>query len=117
MIVLSEGQIQLMTLVMDDILKWQSGGVTVEEIKKKYSLTNEEYNMIFDLCMPNMRAHSWENTMKQADGALKEEIRKVIRMKTITDSEKIRIIKGMCDYSNQPKKAQSNEYDLEEEAV
>lgn len=114
MTVLSEGQIELMTLVMDDILRYQ--GVTVESIKKKYALTDEEYNMIFDLCMPNIRVHSWESTMKQADGTLKKEIRKVIRMKTITDSEKIRIIKGMCDYSNQPKKAQNNEYDLEEEA-
>lgn len=115
MTVLSEGQIELMTLVMDDILRYQ--GVTVESIKKKYALTDEEYNMIFDLCMPNIRSNAWESTMKQADGTLKKEIRKVIRMKTITDSEKIRIIKGICAYPNQPKKALEEEYNLEEEAV
>ena len=113
MTVLSEDQITVMTMVMDDILKRHN--MSVQEIKNKYHLTDDEYNMIFDLCMPNIRENSWEAFWKQAYGSLRKEIRNVIRKTEITDSEKLQIIKGMCAYENRPKKTEKDNINVEEE--
>ncbi len=113
MTVLSNEQVAEMTQVMDEILK--NHNTSVDEIKNKYSLTDDEYNMIFDLCMPNIRSNTWEAFWKQAYGSLRKEIRKVIRTKELSDAKKLSIIREMCDYSNQPKKLTDNEEDTEEE--
>ena len=116
MTVLSSDQIMVMQLVMDDILRHQS--ITVEDIKKKYHLTGPEYEMIFDLCMPNIRLNAIESYTKSADAALKKEIRKIIRMKEITDSEKLYMIKNMCayPYSTKKKTEENTTETTEEEA-
>lgn len=53
MVVLEHDQIERMANIMDVILKYP--GLTVGDIKKKYHLTSEEYDMIFDLTMPLIR--------------------------------------------------------------
>ena len=54
MIVLPQDQIDRMKEIMDYLLKYQTG-ITVGEVKRKYNLTSEEYEMIYDLCMPLIR--------------------------------------------------------------
>ena len=54
MVILSEGEIARIISVIDAILSSNSN-VSVAEIKKKYGLTSEEYNMIFELAMPFLR--------------------------------------------------------------
>jgi len=53
MIVLPQDQIDRMVEIMDMLLKYPL--MTVEDIKKRYKLSSEEYEMIFDLCMPLIR--------------------------------------------------------------
>lgn len=54
MIVLPQDQIDKMKEIMDYILRYDPI-TTVGEIKQKYQLTNDEYDMIYDLCMPLIR--------------------------------------------------------------
>lgn len=60
MIVLPQYQIDEMKEIMDYLFKYQAL-TTVESVKKKFNLTSEEYDMIYDLCMPLIR----ENGVKK----------------------------------------------------
>lgn len=46
-------QLDQITLIMDDILANQ--GRSVKYFKDKYNLSMEEYDMIYELCMPKVR--------------------------------------------------------------
>lgn len=54
MIVLPQDQIDKMKEIMDYLFKYQAL-TTVGEVKKRFGLTSEEYDMIYDLCMPLIR--------------------------------------------------------------
>ena len=53
MTVLPKDQIDKMAQVMDDILKYPN--LSIGELRKRYNLTVEEFDMIYDLCMPLIR--------------------------------------------------------------
>lgn len=54
--VISPDDIPTVQAAMNDILKSNhGGGYTVGDIKRKHHLTGEEYDMIFELCMPFIR--------------------------------------------------------------
>lgn len=52
-IVLPQFQIDGMVEIMDYILSHPAA--TVEKVKKKFNLNEDEYHMIYDLCMPQER--------------------------------------------------------------
>lgn len=54
MIVLPQDQIDKMKEIMDYLFKYQAL-TTVSEVKRRFNLTSEEYEMIYDLCMPLIR--------------------------------------------------------------
>ncbi len=53
MTILPQEQVETMVKVMDDILKYP--GISIGTLRKRYNLTMEEYDMIFELCMPLIR--------------------------------------------------------------
>lgn len=54
--ILPADEIDCIVTVSDFILKFPN--MSVGDIKKKFRLTSEEYDMIFELCMPRIRAGS-----------------------------------------------------------
>lgn len=54
--ILPADEIDYIVTVSDFILKFPN--LSVGDIKKKFRLTSEEYEMIFDLCMPRVRSGS-----------------------------------------------------------
>ena len=59
MVILSADQTDRMVKVMDYIFKHSSDyRISVYQIRNKFHLTQDEYNMIFDLCMPFLRHDS-----------------------------------------------------------
>ena len=54
--ILPADEIDYIVTVSDFILKFPN--LSVGDIKKKFRLTSEEYEMIFELCMPRIRAGS-----------------------------------------------------------
>ena len=54
MIVLPQDQIDKMKEIMDYILRYESL-TSVASIKERFHLTSEEYDMLYDLCMPLIR--------------------------------------------------------------
>ena len=83
--VIPQAQIDEMVEVMDYILAHPS--ISVADIKKHFELTAEEYNMIFDLCMPSIRKGNktayWKNRYSSVMNFLKEQIRYVFETKDI----------------------------------
>ena len=58
--VLSQAEIDTIVPIMDTILKSHGEKVTVKMIKDEFGLTPEQYNMVYDFCMPLIR--QWSNT-------------------------------------------------------
>ena len=54
--ILSADEVDRIVQVEDFIMKFPS--MSVGEIKKKFHLSSEEYDMIFELCMPRIRSGS-----------------------------------------------------------
>ena len=54
--ILSQEEIDQIVRVEDYILRHPAA--TVADIRRRFHLTSEEYNMIFDICMPKVRAGS-----------------------------------------------------------
>lgn len=54
MTVLDQEEIDHIVIIQDYIMKHENQK-SVADIRKKYHLTREEYDMIFDLCMPKFR--------------------------------------------------------------
>ena len=59
MTIIPRWQIDEMVPVMDTILKYPTK--TIGEIRKEFNLTSEEFDMIYELCMPLVR----ENNVKK----------------------------------------------------
>ena len=78
MIVLPGDQIDKMAEIMELILSPK--GLTVADIKRKFKLTNEEYDMIFDLSMPRIRHNNgnefWKNNYLALRNQIYERLRK-----------------------------------------
>ena len=95
MIVLPQAQIDEMTEVMDYILAHPSD--TVIAIKNHFGLTNDEYNMVYDLCMPSVRKGNkvayWKNKYASVMNFLKEQIRYVFETK-----DKKSFFRNVLDY-------------------
>ena len=54
MIVLPQDEIDHLKELMDDLLK-QQYSMSVGDFKRRWKLSSEEYEMIYDLCMPLIR--------------------------------------------------------------
>lgn len=95
MIVLPQDQIDEMKKIMDFILK--NPLVSVAEIKEHFDLLSEEYEMIFDLCMPSIRRKNsekyWRAKYSGVMSFLKEQLRKAINT-----GNKIEFFKSILAY-------------------
>ena len=84
MVILNKADCEKINTVVDYICEHY--GVSVGEIKKKFGLTTEEYDMISDLMMPAIRYHARVRHLETG-------IRKLIRtyngedMETLKDEE------------------------------
>lgn len=78
MVVLPGDQINKMAEIMECILSPR--GMSVADIKRKFKLTNEEYDMIFDLSMPRIRHNNgnefWKNNYLALRNQIYERLRK-----------------------------------------
>lgn len=72
MIVLPQDQIDDMVKILDVILRNEfAGKLTVEDMKAKYNLTPEEYDMIYDLAMPLIRKQNEKGLWKTRASSFK----------------------------------------------
>lgn len=85
MIVLPQDQIDKMKEIMDYLFKYQAL-TSVASIKKKFNLTNEEYDMIYDLCMPLIRESGVKKYWAVKYKSFMEELKRLIKQrKNLTD--------------------------------
>jgi hypothetical protein len=77
LIILPQDQIDRIVEVSDFILKHSN--TTVGAIRKKFDLTIDEYNMIFDLCMPRIRAGSAAAYYKNKFGMLSSRVEDIVK--------------------------------------
>ena len=75
--ILPQDQIDCIVEVSDYILKHAT--VTVSAIRKKFDITIDEYNMIFDLCMPRIRAGSAAAYYKNKFGMLSSRVEDIVK--------------------------------------
>lgn len=80
MIVLPQDQIDKMKEIMDYLFKYQAL-TTVGEVKKRYNLTNEEYEMIYDLCMPLIRENGVKKYWAVKYKSFVEELKRLIKQR------------------------------------
>lgn len=73
--------------VSDYLANLADYNVTVADIKKKFGLTNEEYNMIYDLTMPAIRRSNGEKFYKFCFRNIEKEIDQVIRYVSLNPKE------------------------------
>lgn len=85
--VLPQDQIDRLEVVMRYILNTQ--GTTVAEVKKKFHLTNEEYEMAFDLCMPLIQAKNGNSYWMNRYKGLEQQLIYITNQKTDRISVKI----------------------------
>ena len=80
MVILPEEQIEKMTKVSDFLLKHPSN-ITVADIRRKFKLSRDEYNMIYDLTMPLFRKQSstsyWRTKYTMPKEAISTQIKAV----------------------------------------
>lgn len=76
-----------MVKVMDYILKHPN--VTVADIRERFSISSDEYNMIFDLCMPVIRNKNakmfWRQKYTMLRDAVSERIRQEEKKSKLSD--------------------------------
>lgn len=85
--VLPQDQIDRLEVVMRYILNTQ--GTTVAEVKKKFHLTNEEYEMAFDLCMLLIQAKNGNSYWMNRYKGLEQQLIYITNQKTDRISVKI----------------------------
>lgn len=73
---LPQDEIDLIVTIADFIIRYPS--MSDAEIKRKFHLTNEEYNMVFDLCMPKIRAGSSSAYWRTKHHMLASRIKRVL---------------------------------------
>ena len=76
MTILPQDEIEQIVTVCDFIIRFPS--MSVGDIKRKFRLTSEEYEMIFDLCMPKIRAGSSSAYWRTKHHMLASRIKNVI---------------------------------------
>ena len=85
MIVLPQDQIDKMKEIMDFLLK-NPTGITVQQVKDMFKLTSDEYEMIYDFCMPLIREKSVKQYWAVKYKHFVEELKRLIKQrKNITD--------------------------------
>lgn len=103
MIVLPQDQIDTMVKVLDVILHNElAGKLTVEDMKAKYNLTPEEYDMIYDLAMPFIRKQNEKGLWKTRAHSFKNRIYTALIGDNSETATKVRrLIKDfdLCDWS------------------
>lgn len=85
--------------VSDYLANLTDYNVTVADIKKKFGLTNEEYNMIYELTMPAIRRGNGERFYKFCFRNLEKEIDQVIRYISMNSNEKS--VEELFDYTKE----------------
>lgn len=79
MTILKGVEIDRIVEVSDYIANLADYNVTVADIKEKFKLTNEEYDMIYDLTMPAIRRGNGERFYRFSYRNLEKEIDQIIR--------------------------------------
>lgn len=79
MTILKGVEIDRIVEVSDYIANLADYNVTVADIKEQFKLTNEEYDMIYDLTMPAIRRGNGERFYKFSYRNLEKEIDQIIR--------------------------------------
>ena len=87
--VLPQHQIDNMVVIMDDILRHPGECFTVGFFKKKYNLSDEEYNMIFDLTMPLIREINIKHYWQAKYSSLVRRVRELCCTKRLTKTDLI----------------------------
>ena len=85
--------------VSDYLANLTDYNVTVADIKEKFGLTNEEYNMIYDLTMPAIRRGNGERFYKFNYRNIEKEIDQLIRY--ITMNPKKKSTEELFDYTKE----------------
>ena len=95
--------------VADYILSHQSSIKSINEVKKKFGLTTEQYNMVYDFCMPlirrwNVNEGYWNTRYKRFKMRIvtairmdKSELAEKIRRIVVTDNDRTKILKEQMD--------------------
>jgi hypothetical protein len=84
---------------MDDILRHPGESYTVEYFKKKYDLSNDEYNMIFELTMPLIREINIKRYWAAKYSSLIRRIRELCLSKKITKTDLVEKLKQAIEPS------------------
>lgn len=82
MTVLTQDEIDHLTEMMDDLFK-QQYVITVAQFKSKWKLSSEEYNMIYDLCMPLIREANIKKYWAVKYKSFVEELKRLIKKRKI----------------------------------
>ena len=109
MIVPPQDQIDKMAEIMEYLLKKEGNEkLTVGLVKQKYHLSEREYQMIYDLCMPLIRKkHSKEEGWRTTYLTLKSRIYAALRKDDNETAEKVRTILQQSFY--EPSKNRASE--------
>ena len=107
--VLPQHEIDDIVEVADYILSHQSSIKSINEVKKKFGLTTEQYNMVYDFCMPlirrwNVNEGYWNTRYKRFKMRIvtairmdKSELAEKIRRIVVTDNDRTKILKEQMD--------------------
>lgn len=102
---LPQHEIDEIVKVADYILSHQSSIKSISEVKKKFGLTTEQYNMVYDFCMPlirrwNVNEGYWNTRYKRFKMRIvtairmdKSELAEKIRHIVVTDNDRTKILK------------------------
>lgn len=75
MTILPQDQIDVMVQLFDVLLRNElAGKKTVGELKEKYNLTSEEFDMIYDLAMPFIRKQNERSMWKTRASSFKNRV-------------------------------------------
>ena len=119
-VLINQAQIDNIVVIMDYILTHPI--VTVGDIKRRFGLNEEQYQMIFELCMPHMRHRAneryWIMKYKSIFAALQELYVDAVEKKRKTISiEKINEVLKKNDIGTYSKESKDilEEYESDEE--
>ena len=111
---LSQADIDEIVGIMDTILKTQSTNHSVLKIRQKHKLTSEQYNMVYDLCMPMIRKMgSSDSYWKARYGRFKMRIVAALRQDRSETAEKVREV---ISTDNEQAKKLDEQYHIEQES-
>lgn len=82
MTVLSQDEIDHLKEVMDDLLK-QQYYMSVAEFKLRWKLSSEEYEMVYDLCMPLIREANVKKYWAVKYKSFVQELKRIIKQRKV----------------------------------